>query len=298
MTMKQRSVMIATLGFAPQIITRTVDFLRWPKFWYADPALERVILVRTGRYNAGHSPWPTLNHFRHYFEETYPQIILEELPIKDSAGNEVQDVETVANSELTFNTIFGRVKTLKAEGYRCHGVIAGGRKSMTIYLMVTAQLLFSEGDKLWHLISDKETQEPHVLGVESEDSSTLVEVPTYYLANALPMLHQLVINSHNPASALRHYQRHATPAQLWQLDAFYKAECDNIDRRILRLAYLGMSNREIGEQDGVNLSESAVINRIRNMAERFYGRKMSGRIRSKFIDDLSPYLKSEDAFNS
>lgn len=283
--------LVATLGLQPQIVTRALDLL----LDEIEPELASVYIIHTDVLLTRHPHWQSLNHFGAYLAATYPQLSFDFLPIKSDDGRTVRDVETPDTAELAFKVIFNTVRKLKQAGHPLHGLIAGGRKSMIVYTMISAQLLFDEEDQLWHLFSTLETQDPHVPRGQ-RDKSYLVEIPILHLAGLMPMVRELILNSSDPTRAARLYRKHESVEQIVRLQRFYQEDCDQVDRKILRLAYKGWGNREIG--DAVGLTESPVTNRITNMARRFY-RRGYGRpprpwpkhIKIKLLDDLAPLLR-------
>jgi CRISPR-associated protein Csx14 len=279
--------LVATVGHAPQVVTRALDWLIQPD---VEPNLAHLVLVHTRSYNAERSHWPSFEHFVAYLENHYA-ISVQLAPIQDSDGRTILDTNSVKEAEFTFNTIFNAVRELKRERRRMHGLIAGGRKNMVIYMMLAAQLLFHEEDRLWHLFSEPESQAPH-----DRAASTLIEIPVFQLATTMPMMHALIVESHDPAAAMRLYRREVTPNQLRKLQAFYYEACDQLERDILRFAYRGMSNDQIGE--AIGLAGSSVSRRVSEMADRFYTAHYGGvlrhrpkHIRQRLLDDLRPLLR-------
>jgi CRISPR-associated protein (TIGR02584 family) len=64
-----------------------------------------------------------------------------------------EDVETPAASAAAFRELYRLVRAHKQQERQVHLCIAGGRKNLAIFGMVTAQLLFDASDCLWHLYS-------------------------------------------------------------------------------------------------------------------------------------------------
>ncbi len=298
MEMTTAPALVATLGLAPQIITRALDEMLKPN---VEPGLGPVYIIHTSAFRK-HDHWPSFAHFTVYLEQTYSRLSFHLVPIKDENGRTVYDVETPETAELAFKTVFNIVKQLKREGRRLHGLIAGGRKSMIVYTMISAQLLFDEDDQLWHLYSSQDSWEPHESLksgndlTESKDRSHLVEIPILHLAGLMPMVRELILNSDDPTQAIRLYRKHETVEQIVRLQRFYLEECDEIDRKILLLAAKGWGNRKIG--DAVGLTETPVTNRITKMARKFYRSKYTTRrlhpwprhVKIVLLRDLAPFL--------
>ncbi|MFW6096868.1 MAG: CRISPR-associated ring nuclease [Chloroflexota bacterium] len=282
--------LVATLGLQPQIITRSLDLLLDDEI---EPRLGEVIIVHTAAFPRQHPHWASLEELKQYLKDTYPQIRWRWAPIQDENGETVHDVETPDKAELTFRLIYNEVKRVKRDGRRLHGLIAGGRKSMIVYTMVSAQLLFDVDDRLWHLFSVDEGPTPH-----SPDSgrhrSHLVEIPVMHLAGLMPMVRQLILDSDDPTAAIRLYREHEDVERIMRLREFYES-CDETDQKILLLAYRGYSNSQIADE--VFLSQSRITTRINSVAERFYttvhGRRLSpypGHIRLRLLHDMRPFL--------
>lgn len=292
MEMTIAPALVATLGLAPQIITRALDELLRPDM---EPGLGPVYIIHTSAFRK-HDHWPSFAHFTAYLEQTYPRLSFHLVPIKGKDGRTVYDVETPETAELAFKTVFNIVKQLKREGRRLHGLIAGGRKSMIVYTMISAQLLFDEDDQLWHLFSSQETWEPHV-PPDSKAQSHLVEIPILHLAGLMPMVRELILNSDDPNRATRLYRKHESVEQIARLQRFYLDECDETDQKILLLAAKGWGNREIGNT--VGLVESRVGTRITKMAHKFYRSKYTSRrlhpwpkhVKLVLLRDLRPFLE-------
>lgn len=301
--MSIRPAMVATLGLQPQVITRALDHLIAGGI---EPDIEQVSIVHTRAFRPREPYWPSLEHFVQYLRTTYPTIKAKLVPIIDPEDDRVvYDVESPRYAQLAYTVLFNEIRRIKQGGHRIHGLLAGGRKSMIVYMMLSAQILFSEDDYLWHLFSTKETEEPHVLpemreklGIEGRalDESHLVDIPILHLAGFMPQAREMILYSNDPTRAMRLYHKQETIEQLVRLHAFYEQECDEIDREILHLAFSkGKSNREIGEQ--VGLGEAAVNSRISKMARKFYTPRYHRplpewpkHIRPQFYHDLRPLL--------
>lgn len=79
-----------------------------------------------------------------------------------------------------------------------HLCIAGGRKPMAVYGMVTAQLLFDEDDRLWHLLSEGwRPGSERVMHLSPGDRTWLVPVPVLYWSAVSPALTELALRE-NP----------------------------------------------------------------------------------------------------
>jgi CRISPR-associated protein Csx14 len=256
--------LIATLGLQPQVITRALDCLL-----EKDPDIIQGTIIHTAAFRS-HPNWPTFETFRRYIETRYEDIDWQWVPIEDGDGRVLNDVNTPEAAELAFKVIFNATKALKRQGYRLHGLIAGGRKSIIVYSMISAQLLFDVRDKLWHLFSDDENSPNHELSRRPHIPSAklhLVEIPVLHLAGLMPMVRELILYGDDPTRALRLYQEHDDMERLVQLQRFYD-ECEPVEQRILWLRFHNLPNADVSER--VFLSTSAVHGRLNSIADRFY----------------------------
>lgn len=253
---------IATLGLQPQVITRAAD-----RLLQLEPALDRAVIIHTSAYRP-HPHWPAFADFQTYLTQRYPTIIWEWIPIAEPGQSPLEDVDTPHGAEIAFQVIYNATRALKRQGYRLHSLIAGGRKSIIVYSILTAQLLFDPNDRLWHLFSEDEYHRdlglrPHV----PDELVALVEIPVLYVSRIAPMVRELILHSDDPARAIRFYREQDDAEQLVRLQRFFDG-CDPIDRQILLLRYRGLPNLDVA--DRVHLSDSAVTNRLKAVAERFY----------------------------
>lgn len=284
--------LIATLGFAPQVITRSLDCILQADI---EPQLKQVVIVHTSTFQPREPHWPSFPHFISYLEARYPQLTFIFTPITDKNGRILYDIDHPDAAEKTFATLFRVIRELKQANCRLHGLISGGRKIMIVYLMVACQLLFGEEDRLWYLFSSQLSWEPHNFAETGLSLDRLVEIPFFHLAATMPMMHALIVDSNDPIAAMRLYRQKQTPGHLHKLQQFYQS-CDAIDQQILLLSHQGYSQQQIGEQ--VGLSVSAVTNRLSKAADQFYthvyGKPLRPRpkhIGRKFVEDMGPFLR-------
>jgi CRISPR-associated protein (TIGR02584 family) len=101
-------------------------------------------------------------------------------------GEAIYDVKTEHEARAAFDTIFNVVRGLKMDRFTVHLSIAGGRKSMSVYGMATAQLLFDSSDCLYHLFSRPEFEESSSLHAQSPDHATLVPIPVLPISTVFP----------------------------------------------------------------------------------------------------------------
>jgi len=89
----------------------------------------------------------------------------------------IEDITTQREAEYLFNNLLEIIQRYKGQGYRLHLNVAGGRKPMSIYGMVAAQILFDEHDKLWHMVSNDALVKSRRLFPEADEEYDLVPIP-------------------------------------------------------------------------------------------------------------------------
>jgi CRISPR-associated protein Csx14 len=285
-----KPALVATLGLQPQVITRSMDILLDD----IEPDLGEAIIIHTSAFPFSHRYWRDLADFQEDMAKTYPKIQWRWVPIADAAGRVVDDVETPEAAELAFQIIYREVKRIKQQWRKVHGLIAGGRKSMIVFTMVSAQLLFGIEDRLWHLFSTDEGPDPH-LPESRKHHSRLIEIPVMHLAGFMPVIHRMMLDSNDPLSAISVYREHEDNARLLRLREFFDSR-DEIDQQILILAYRGYSNRQIA--DRVYIQEGGISRRVTSMADEFYEKVQPpppspypGRIRLRLLHDMRALLE-------
>ena len=141
------ATLIATLGSEAQVVTLVLDFLR-----ERGEPVERVIVVHTAPREPPIAE--ALARAQAEFANGYypPPIELHTIQI-ESADGPLADVDTAEGAQATFTAIYRAVRAEKLAGRRVHLSVAGGRKTMSVFGMAAAQMLFDQDDHLWHLIS-------------------------------------------------------------------------------------------------------------------------------------------------
>jgi hypothetical protein len=289
-------VYIANLGNAPQVVTLGLDALL-PDYPFAE-----VCVIHTDNRPEGRLPEMKFTTM-HETVEQLDKEFLNPKPLKAPPGEEirrvdyqcrgryyqfryrrvliqreervsgqlptsvpVKDVETEINSEAAFRTIFRVVQQYKSQRAMIHFNLAGGRKSMSVFAMCTAQMVFEPGDKLWHVVSKYEFMNSRQMH-DTAEQSRLISIP-YIRATALnPVLGRL-ISSDNPYDIMQ-----AQEDYLHQIDFRRKAEflqmMDYGERQILVGVTQGLSNDEIGSRLKKPLAAKTVANKLTTIYEEY-----------------------------
>ena len=289
-------VYIATLGNAPQVVTLALDILL-PKYPFVevcvihtdDRATEKLPQMKFSTMHEtvqqldkeflnrkplaaslGEQAWRTdyLANER-YYQFTYRRVLIQrevQEPGQLATAVPVKDVETEANSQAAFRTIFRTVQRYKEQRAIIHFNLAGGRKSMSVFAMCAAQILFAPGDKLWHLVSQNEfmnTREMH----DTSDASRLVPIPHVSISTLNPVLGML-ISSNDPYDIVQVQENYLHLMDLRRKENFLR-ELDFDERQILIGVAQGLSNDEIGNRLKKSLSGKTVANKLTTIYETY-----------------------------
>lgn len=235
------TVLIATLGTEPQVVTAALSLLT-----QQGENISQVIVIHT---YAPHTPiHDAIETLRKAFSKIEDGPILKLVAICDEQERPFQDVETPPAARAAFRTLYNQVRLSKLEGARVHLSIAGGRKTMTIYGMLAAQLLFDDQDRLWHLYSEGDFLTSKRLHPQPGDQVHLIPIPVVQWSNISPMLLDLA-NIEDPYEALKHQEDLRLKKRLEDMRAFVRNVLTPAEERVVALLVgHGLSDQEIAEQ--------------------------------------------------
>lgn len=226
----RREVLIATLGTRPEVITLALDLLleTYP--------IDHVIVIHTARrfMPIGRA----LNRLKHEFPEgtryAHKDVpcIYETVELQID-GEPFEDVATEEQAGAAFTAIYQQVQKHKQAGHRIHLSIAGGRKSMSVYGMAVAQLLFDAEDLLWHLLSHPKFEESDALHTERPDDVQLVSIPVLPYTYFVPALPALLI-AEDPMQAVKRQQNDLTLQQRKRRHEFLTEELTPAEYRVVK----------------------------------------------------------------
>jgi len=244
MNRAQPEVLIATLGTESQVVTLSLLELE-----RLECDVSEVVVIHTAaktdkiresidRLDKAFATDPRLGRYRYRRE------------LLQGERGPIADITTAAEAEQVFDTLYRVVRGYKLQGYRVHLNVAGGRKPMSIYGMVTAQILFDEDDRLWHLISDEALVESRRLFPEPGGVYSLVPVPVIHWTDRSPLETGLA-RAETPQEALREQE---TLRRDMQYELFLKGELTDAERKVARLLAQGLSNETIAARRGREMS--------------------------------------------
>lgn len=165
------TILVSTLGSEPQVVTLALDVLL-----ARGVPINRVIVVHTN------PELPPINnslkalHQVFVTERHYENILYIPHPLTDDREI-LGDVTTPHQIEAAFNNLYALLKHYKAAGNSIHLCIAGGRKTMTIFALASAQAILTGQDALWHLVSSPSLIRSRIMHANNPSEVQLIPVP-------------------------------------------------------------------------------------------------------------------------
>jgi CRISPR-associated Csx14 family protein len=136
-------LLISTLGSEPQGVTWLLDWLLAKPF-----PINEVVVIHT---QAGHI-LRAVEVLREEFPQAYPQVRLRFAPLAED-GRAVEDMASDRDIWVLLRAFYREIRAGRRAGQTLHLSLVSGRKTMAVFGMVAAQLLFSREDHIWHMIS-------------------------------------------------------------------------------------------------------------------------------------------------
>lgn len=252
----QSSVLIATLGSEPQVVTVVLDLLQQKE------AIQRVQVLHTVASKAPIAA--AVETLSREFERlpNHGGTLFELYPLIDQQGNPLPDVETAQAAQAAFRVLYQLVYTAKKAGERVHLSIAGGRKTLAVFGMAVAQMLFDEDDRLWHLYSSGEFLASKRLHPASGDDVHLIEIPVIRWSHISPLLSALR-DVDDPFEASRRISQMQVNERIEQGRSFVLGALTPAEGRVVALLVQdGLSDLEIAGR--LNLSPRTVEQHLRS----------------------------------
>lgn len=236
-----RAVLIATLGTEAQVVTLTLDALR-----LAGHHIDVVAVIHT----SGSPIRSALARLQQAFDGQRPYLELHPLYGVDGM---MEDVVTGEDIDEATQTLHRLMRRYKDTGYTIHLSIAGGRKTMALFALIAAQVVFGPNDQVWHLVSAPELVRSRQLHADHPDQVTLVPVPTAYWGRM-------------------------SPEESSRAHRFIHHEITDAEREVVELLISeGLTNREIAVRLG--RSPHTIKNQLTSVYEKlntFYALKSPG----------------------
>ena len=173
---REDHILVATLSTEPQGITRVLDWLLTQQYpinevvlvYTTAPVIQPALATVTAEFTAG----------------VYPGIRYRSVAVGGEKGP-VADIRSAADAGALLQTLYGVMRQARQLGRPIHLSITSGRKTMAVYGMVVAQLLFGEHDHVWHMMAmDESGIIDKRLHAGADERMEMVEVPVLRWADA------------------------------------------------------------------------------------------------------------------
>ncbi|GBD39329.1 hypothetical protein HRbin37_01604 [bacterium HR37] len=287
----KEEILVAVAGLNPQVITETLYYLTQIK---KPPArISRIIVITTlnGKKEVVDKliNKKMLLSFCKEYGITPSSIQFGEdsiILLKDSKGKPLKDIRTVKDNELVADQIteFIKEKT-KDPDVILHCSIAGGRKTMSIYLAYALMLFGRKEDTLSHVLVDEKLEQNKSFFYPSKSRREkapihLAEIPYVRLRGKLDNLFGSEKFSFSELVKIAQREIDISPS-------LYSLQVDLKNRRLL------IGNREIKLNPKLLALYTYFVQRRLNMSEEecFQALKGTHSIKNN-LDDIKSYIKS------
>lgn len=201
------------------------------------------------------------------FPAYYPSIRFRHEVIRGTEGA-VEDLASESDTWAFLQAIYRAIRRARQRGQKVHLSLTGGRKTMAVYAMVAAQLLFGEQDRAWHMISEVHWSEGEKrLHPTPGDRFQVVSVPVVRWNDAVTA--QLLLTEvDDPWEAIRRQQTFALQESLRRRKDFWEYRLTPAQRRVAELLVReGLDNAAIARRLGK--SEHTVANQLTQIYRTF-----------------------------
>jgi CRISPR-associated Csx14 family protein len=249
-----QSVLIVTLGSKPQLATLALDCL----------------------HEMGENPGSLLVvHASRDRPETRRAVekIQTEIPQSNSTtqfetielqanGQALSDITSPEEVQVAFRTLYAIVRAAKLDDKKIHMLIAGGRRTLTVAGMATAQILFDDTDRLWHLASHPQLETSGNLHAGFGEWCRLIPIPVITWGRLSPAFDVLKAVD-DPFIAAQKLSELRLRDQWDQARIFVLTQLSAAEKNVVELlVHDGLNQNEIAEQ--LSLSPRTVEQHLRS----------------------------------
>lgn len=253
------SILIATLGSEAQVITATYSLLQ-----QQGENITQLEFIHTTPFPASDIE-VSLQRLKDAFHSR-TELSTSFYPITDEFKKPLLDVNTEKAARSAFQLLYQRVFQAKQAGIRVHLSIAGGRKTMAVFGMAVAQLLFEENDHLWHLYSAGEFLSSKQLWPQPKDEVHLIPIPVLTWSTVSPLLAGLR-DMQDPFDAITHVKNLRLSEKMQQCRHYFNQVLTPAEQRVVsKLVLEGGTDQEIGL--ALSLSPRTVEQHLRSAYQK------------------------------
>lgn len=282
--MTNKHILVAMLSTAPQGVTRLLDWLLAEGY----PIAETVVIHTVGEVIQ--SAIERLD--AEFAAGTYPTIRYQRVEIVSDAAP-VEDILSEEDAWALLRTVYRVLRDAKRKGQTIHLSITSGRKTMAVYSMVAAQLLFGENDCVWHLVSTGRWQDTvgKTMHAQAGEKTVMVPVPVVRWADAATARALLEVD--DPWLALQRQQSLTQRDVARRRKEFLERYLSRKERELLKLlAQEGLDNAGLARRLGKR--QQTVANQISSIYRKFDEWRGFPASRAALIAEFAPYLSGSE----
>lgn len=274
-----KEILIGTLGFSPQIITITLDLLR-----QKGHRIDEVVSVYTDNERVKLALARLEDELGRLGGPPHRSVLA-----ADENGP-VRDFLAETDAKALLRTLYREVKARKERAQRVHLTLAGGRRVMSAYVLVVAQLLFDEHDRAWSLFSEfwEKSQNPK-MHLEPGDYAVLVPVPVLRWTPMTTLTTDLALTN-DPWEVLDCQQELEQRDKDQRIHAFLRG-LQPAQQEIARLLAAGLDNKTIAIRRGKSINTvTKQISVIYQEWRNFFHAPPDAPVRDRVVAELSGYF--------
>lgn len=276
-------ILIATLSTEPQGITRVLDALLQRGY-----DIREVAVIHT----TGDTIRPAIERLDAEFASgVYPSIRYRRIPLVRSTGL-VTDIRSEADAGALLQALYRTLRAARQAGQTIHLSITSGRKTMAVYAMVAAQLLFREEDRVWHMLSvDRWSGDEKRMHLEPGEHVEMVAVPVLRWSDASAAV--ILDATDDPWEAIQRQRQLAQADMARRRREFLERYLTPAERRVCELLVReGLDNAALARR--LHLSEQTVANHLSKIYRKFgEWRGVAGGSRTALIAEFAGYLAAQ-----
>lgn len=276
-------LLISTLGSEPQGVTWLLDWLLAKPF-----PIKEVVVIHT---QAGHI-LRAAEVLREEFPRAYPQVRLRFAPLVDE-GRPVEDIASDRDIWSLLRAFYNEIRAGRRTGQTIHLSLVSGRKTMAVFGMVAAQLLFSREDRIWHMISAV-PWDGAVKGLHPgpQDEFRVIEVPFLRWGDQAAA-RLLLEGPEDPWDALRNPPAYAEAEINQRKRQFWQQRLTPAERQAAQLLVReGLENAALARRLGKSPRTVAnQLSRVYRACEEWLGMPVN---RAVFIAEFAPLFREGD----
>jgi CRISPR-associated protein Csx14 len=276
----KKNVLLAMLGVNPQIVTISLDLLLKNEQVQTD----EVATVYTNNEHVRASLTILDEELKQSHGPQHRSILI------GGKDNPIDDFLTKTDAMVLFRTLYREIKSYKQANWRIHLSIAGGRRVMSAYALVVAQLLFDEDDRCWHLFSDFwQRDRDRKMHLEPGDHAILVPVPVLRWSPMATVTADFAF-SDDPWQVIEQQQVLQQRERDLRLQAFLKS-LPRVQQEVARLLAEGLNNEAIAARHSKTIyTVNKQVSNIYAEWRTFFGLLKNASVRDQIVAELAGYF--------